>query len=131
MPLLRIHPGRLETIPSTTFAAERLGERADIQRLLRSHIEVLDSHLLVIAEEFGDWEDSRRRIDLLAIDRDRNLVVIELKRDRPPDYASSAESTMLRGSRRWLARWLFTAISEIPKCSAASSNASGNSSLPR
>jgi hypothetical protein len=30
--------------------------------------------------EFGDWEDSRRRIDLLGLDRDANLVVIELKR---------------------------------------------------
>jgi hypothetical protein len=27
--------------------------------------------VLVIAEEFGDWEDSRRRIDLLAIDNRR------------------------------------------------------------
>src|SRR5262249_24839928 len=30
--------------------------------------------------EFGDWEDSRRRIDLLAIDENASLVVIELKR---------------------------------------------------
>ena len=37
-------------------------------------------NLLVITEEFGEWEDSRRRIDLLAIDQDANLVVIELKR---------------------------------------------------
>jgi hypothetical protein len=36
---------------------------------------------LVIAEEFGDWDASQRRIDLLAIDGDANLVVIELKRD--------------------------------------------------
>ena len=34
----------------------------------------------VVAEEFGDWEDSRRRIDLLAVDKNANLVVIELKR---------------------------------------------------
>ncbi|MFO1065393.1 MAG: hypothetical protein U0892_16125 [Pirellulales bacterium] len=36
--------------------------------------------MLVISEEFCDWDDSRRRIDLLAIDKDANLVVIELKR---------------------------------------------------
>jgi hypothetical protein len=35
----------------------------------------------VLAEEFGQWEDARCRIDLLAIDRIGHLVVIELKRD--------------------------------------------------
>lgn len=36
---------------------------------------------MLLAEEFSHWEDSRRRIDLLALDSDANLVVIELKRD--------------------------------------------------
>ncbi|MCF6253078.1 MAG: hypothetical protein L3J75_17695 [Methylococcaceae bacterium] len=35
---------------------------------------------MVIAEEFGEWSESGRRIDLLAIDKNANLVVIELKR---------------------------------------------------
>ncbi|VAX10970.1 putative inner membrane protein [hydrothermal vent metagenome] len=33
-----------------------------------------------MAEEFGEWEESRRRIDLLGIDKAANIVVIELKR---------------------------------------------------
>lgn len=37
---------------------------------------------MVIAEEFGEWSESGRRIDLLAIDKDANLVVIELKRTK-------------------------------------------------
>jgi hypothetical protein len=41
---------------------------------------VIAPDTLVIAEEFGEWDESRRRIDLLGIDRDANLVVIELKR---------------------------------------------------
>lgn len=73
--------GQIETIPEATFKATKLKERADLQRLLRNHIGVLDADLMVLAEEFGDWEDSARRIDLLALDKDANLVVVELKRD--------------------------------------------------
>ena len=43
-------------------------------------LKCLGNNLFVLTEEFGDWEDSRRRIDLLAIDPQANLVVIELKR---------------------------------------------------
>ena len=52
----------------------------NIQRVLRDHIEVISPDLMVLAEEFGDWEDSRRRIDLLCLNRKRELVVVELKR---------------------------------------------------
>jgi hypothetical protein len=39
------------------------------------------SDTLIIAEEFGSWDRSQRRIDLLGVDKEANLVVIELKRD--------------------------------------------------
>src|SRR3546814_14859597 len=58
----------------------QLQERRDLQRLLRENVAVIAPDTLVIAEEYGEWDDSRRRIDLLGIDRDANLVVIELKR---------------------------------------------------
>ncbi len=70
----------IRPIEQTTFARVDVGERADLQRVLRDRIDIVDPEILVISEEFGDWEDSRRRIDLLAIDRDARLVVIELKR---------------------------------------------------
>lgn len=57
-----------------------LKERQDLQRLLRERIDVLLADTMVITEEFWEWEDARRRIDLLALDKDANLVVIELKR---------------------------------------------------
>jgi hypothetical protein len=65
----------------STSADLGLYERHDIQRLLRDAISALGEDLLVVAEEFGHWEDARRRIDLLAIDRTGHLVVIEPKRD--------------------------------------------------
>ena len=67
-------------VEHVTFADARVRERQDLQRLLRQRIEVVAPDVKVITEEFGDWVDSRRRIDLLGIDRDANLVVIELKR---------------------------------------------------
>lgn len=80
MPIYEIRPDRLQPLESTTFQAAGVMERGHIQRLLRGHIAALDEHLLVIGEEFCDWVDSGRRIDLLCIDQDAKLVVVELKR---------------------------------------------------
>ncbi len=71
---------QLVPIKVTTFSNAGIKERNDLQKLLKQQIEIIAPDTLVIAEEFGNWEDSRRRIDLLAIDKDANLVVIELKR---------------------------------------------------
>lgn len=80
MAIFELTPNRIIAVEQTTFGAAHVRERDDLQRLLRENIEVIAPDLLVIAEEFGEWEDSRRRIDLLAVDQEANLVVIELKR---------------------------------------------------
>src|SRR6478672_1313569 len=81
MPLFELAgEGSLKKVPQTNFATEQVLERADLQRALRANISVLDPDLLVVAEEFGDFADVRRRIDLLCVDREGQLVVVELKR---------------------------------------------------
>ncbi len=80
MALYEMTTNGMKTIPLSTFKKKRIKERADLQQILKKEINVLSSDILVVAEEFGDWDDSNRRIDLLAIDTDANLVVIELKR---------------------------------------------------
>jgi uncharacterized protein DUF4268 len=80
MAIYQITADSIERIEETTFQAAGLRERADLQRLLRTQIDVIAPDTMVLAEEFGEWEDSRRRIDLLALDKDANLVVVELKR---------------------------------------------------
>lgn len=80
MPLYRFSAAGLEAVGRTSLAAEQIRERRDLQRALRERIDVLGDDLLVIAEEYGLFEDSRRRVDLLALDRKGALVVIELKR---------------------------------------------------
>jgi hypothetical protein len=80
MPLYEMTADAFRPLAQASFADLKVRERDDLQRLLRAQIDVLGDELYVITEEFGDWDDSRRRIDLLAIDKQANLVVIELKR---------------------------------------------------
>lgn len=80
MGLFRIAKDKLEAVRSTSFVEEKLLERRDLQRLLKSDISAISEDLMVIAEEFGDWEESNRRIDLLCIDKQASLVVVEIKR---------------------------------------------------
>ena len=80
MTLYLVDDDKITPVPSTTFAQQGLQERKNLQALLKSRPDVISPDTLIVAEEFGDWEDSRRRIDLLGIDKNANLVVIELKR---------------------------------------------------
>lgn len=81
MAIYKLSGDELILLDATSFEREGIRERRDLQRLLRSKIGCLVPDTLLIAEEFGDWDEGRRRIDLLALDKQANLVVIELKRD--------------------------------------------------
>lgn len=80
MPIYELRDHQIRPLAETTFRDQGLRERQDLQRLLQDQIHIVDPDVMVLAEEFGSWEDSKRRIDLLALDRDARLVVIELKR---------------------------------------------------
>ena len=80
MPIYEFCQNGIIALRETSFSSANVFERRDLQRLLRENVEVIAPETLVISEEFGEWEDSRRRIDLLGLDREANLVVIELKR---------------------------------------------------
>lgn len=80
MPLYELESEKITALEKTTFAAEGLRERDDLQRLLRDCIDVISPGTMVVTEEFGDWVESGRRIDLLGLDPDGMLVVVELKR---------------------------------------------------
>lgn len=80
MAIFELKDDCIEPLRRTTFRQEGIRERQDLQRLLRAQIEVVDSDVMVLSEEFGWWDDSRRRIDILGLDREGRIVVIELKR---------------------------------------------------
>ena len=70
---------KLVKVDTTSLGEEDVWER-ELQRMLRDQPEVLEDGLLIISEEFRNWQDSNRRIDLLGLDAEGRLVVIELKR---------------------------------------------------
>lgn len=80
MTLYALDSDDISQIPRTTFGQKKLEEREHLQALLKRRPDIISPDTLIVAEEFSDWEDSRRRIDLLGLDRDTKLVVIELKR---------------------------------------------------
>jgi len=80
MTIYRLDNDALTELPQTSFSHLGLKERTDIQRILREHVHLIATDTMVLAEEYGDWEDSRRRIDLLGLTKEAQLVVIELKR---------------------------------------------------
>jgi len=84
MSLYRIDDDELNPVADTTFQAEGLHERRDLQQLIINRPSALGSDLFIVKDEFENWSDSARRIDLLAIDEDGTLTVVELKRHENP-----------------------------------------------
>ena len=77
--LYEMNDKSLSGIERTSFQEQGVMEAA-LQEALREHPEFIEDGLFVISDEFSDWEDSGRSIDLLCIDTNGSLVVVELKR---------------------------------------------------
>lgn len=80
MGMYKIDNNMLSEVHSIKFKDFEHSEK-DIQRLVKQNPLVLGEDLFIISEEYQDWQESRKRLDLLAIDPNGNLVVIEFKRD--------------------------------------------------
>jgi hypothetical protein len=81
MPIYEITKDTIKEVPKTTLAEHGFRERYDLQRVLRQNIGAVAPNVYVLCEEYCEWEDAKRRIDLLCVDKDANIVVIELKRN--------------------------------------------------
>lgn len=86
MSIYKLSDNGIEKVPETTFKSNGILERTHLQNYLRDNIEIISENTLIISEEFSEWDNSKRRIDLLGIDKDANLIIIELKRTESGDH---------------------------------------------
>ncbi len=126
MPLYELTHDALTPLLPTTMVQQDFKERADLQRLLKAKIEIIDKDLLILAEEFSQWEGSNRRIDLLALDKQANLVVIELKRT---DDGGFMDLQAIRYAAMVRAMTFQQAVYEYAKFLGNSANVEGARSL--
>lgn len=86
MSIFNITQEGIYEINKTNFQTNGILERTHLQNYLRDKIDIIYPDTLIIAEEFSEWEESKKRIDLLGIDLDANLIIFELKRTETGDH---------------------------------------------
>ena len=104
------------------LADPKLTSESELEDLLHAHIELLNPNWLVIGRQIT--MPSGKRIDLLCMDQDGDLIVVELKKELTPrevtaqaiDYAASVLILQIKGQRhppttcgrpqRSVCRWL-------------------------
>ncbi len=86
MAIFKFNNSDFKRVEQTQFLTEDILERQHIQNALKKQIGVIDSNVLIISEEFAEWDGSKRRIDLLGVDNLGNIVVIELKRTEKGEH---------------------------------------------
>jgi hypothetical protein len=72
---------RIHKLEQKSFVSLGLRERQHLQEWLAYNPEALGEELLIIQKEFDKFLDTNERLDLLALDKSGNIVVIENKLD--------------------------------------------------
>jgi RecB family endonuclease NucS len=67
---------RIIKLAGSRLSGLNLRERDHLQEWLAKQPDALGEELLIIQKEFDGFADTRERLDLLALDRDGQLVVI-------------------------------------------------------
>ncbi|MFC0282795.1 DUF4268 domain-containing protein [Camelimonas abortus] len=72
---------RITRLARKSFSQLGLRERDNLQEWILHQPDALGEELLIIQKEFDGFDETRERLDLLALDKEGNLVVIENKLD--------------------------------------------------
>ena len=72
---------RIQPIIKNSFHDLGFSERNHLQEWIANEPTALGEELLIIQKEFDGFDETRERLDLLALDKEGNLVIIENKLD--------------------------------------------------
>lgn len=81
MYIINKNENELSEIDSITFSEAGFKERKNLQEWIAKDPMCLGEELLIIQKEFSGFDDTKERLDLLALDKSGNLVIIENKLD--------------------------------------------------
>ncbi|RYE59528.1 MAG: DUF4268 domain-containing protein [Sphingobacteriales bacterium] len=81
MYLIDTDSNRIQNLTKKTFNELGFKERQHLQEWIANKPEALGEELLIIQKEFNGFNDTNERLDLLALDKEGNLVIIENKLD--------------------------------------------------
>jgi len=81
MYLIDTTANRIKNLTKKSFTELGFKERQHLQEWIANKPDALGEELLIIQKEFADFNDTNERLDLLALDKDGNIVVIENKLD--------------------------------------------------
>ena len=71
----------IEKLKESSFSDLSFNERDHLQEWIAKNPESLGEELLIIQKEYSGFYNTNERLDLLALDKESNLVVIENKLD--------------------------------------------------
>ena len=72
---------RVKKLDSQKFKEANFEERKNLQEWIANEPSIFNEELLIIQKEFDGFDNTQERLDLLALDKDGNLVLIENKLD--------------------------------------------------
>lgn len=78
---IEMNTNEIVKLDEKTFADLGLNEKNHLQEWIAKNPSSLGEELLIIQKEFDGFNDTNERLDLLALDKQGNLVIIENKRD--------------------------------------------------
>lgn len=81
MYLIDKEKNRIKQLEQRAFQELGFRERDNLQEWIANEPQVFGEDLLIIQKEFSGFDDTRERLDLLALDKQGDLVIIENKLD--------------------------------------------------